>query len=240
MLIFPAIDLRGGQVVRLAEGDYERMTVYGDDPAAVAAEFRAQGAQQLHMVDLDAARSGEQVNLGYIERVVRESGLYVQVGGGGRDEDSVKRYLDIGVSRVIIGSAAITNPGFLEKMAARHPGKIAAGVDAKGGLIAIHGWRELTGVVAFDFLTKLPQMGVGTAIYTDIGRDGLLGGANIEAYQATKAIAGLDIIASGGVSSESDVARLAGLGLCGAIIGKALYAGVLDLKRIIMIGGVTQ
>ena len=240
MLIFPAIDLRGGQVVRLAEGDYERMTVYGDDPAAVAAEFRSQGAAQLHMVDLDAARSGEQVNLRCIERVVRENALFVQVGGGGRDEDSVKRYLDIGVSRVIIGSAAITTPGFLEKMAARHPGKIAAGVDAKAGFIAIHGWREVTDVAAFDFLTKLPQMGVGTAIYTDISRDGLLGGANIEAYQATKVIEGLDVIASGGVSSESDVARLTELDLYGAIIGKALYAGVLDLRRAIQIGGETE
>jgi len=240
MLIFPAIDLRDGRVVRLVEGDYDRMTVYSDDPVATAESFRAAGATHLHMVDLDAARTGELRNLGCIERVVRESKLFVQVGGGGRDEDSVARYQGIGVSRVIIGSVAITRPGFLEEMAARYPGRIAAGVDARDGRIAIHGWRELTDVPALAFLRSLPRMGARVAVYTDIGRDGLLGGANIEAYREAYEIEGLDVIASGGVSSESDVTRLAALGVYGAIIGKALYAGKLDLRRAIKIGGIVQ
>lgn len=230
MKIFPAIDLRGGRVVRLTEGDYDRMTVYGDDPVQVAGGFLAAGAEFLHVVDLDAAKDGVQVNLKVIGQLARV-GLRMEVGGGGRDDQSIKRYLDAGVERVIIGSAAITTPGFLERMAKAHPGRIAAGVDAKGGMVAIHGWREVTDVDAFEFLKSLPTLGVDTAIYTDISRDGMMMGANIDAYRATKQIEGLNVIASGGVSAEADIIALKELKLYGAIIGRALYTGAIDLKK---------
>lgn len=237
MIIFPAIDLRGGRVVRLSEGDYDRMTVYSSDPVSVAMQFAEQGATHLHVVDLDAALTGEQANFGVISEIAAKSGMFVEVGGGGRSADSVGRYIEeAGVDRAIIGSAAITNPGFLEDMAARFPGKIAAGIDAKGGKVAIHGWREVTDIDALAYLGGLPERGISVAIYTDISRDGLLTGANIPAYRAADGIPGLHIIASGGVTHEADVSELAALGIYGAIIGKAIYAGVIDIKRAIDIG----
>ncbi len=236
MLIFPAIDLRDGQVVRLTEGDYDQMTVYGTDPLAAAASFRAAGAEWLHAVDLDAARDGGQKNFPIIERLARESGLKLEVGGGARSEESARRYLDAGVSRVIVGSAAVENPALLEALAKKYPGKIAAGVDAKNGFVAIHGWRTVTDIPAYDFVKKLPDQGVDTAIYTDISRDGRLMGPNLSAYERLKEISRLRVVASGGVSSIENVAALAKLDLYAAIIGKALYAGNIDLKRAIAAG----
>ncbi len=231
MLIFPAIDLRDGQVVRLVEGDYDRMTVYGSDPLAVAKAYRAAGAEYLHVVDLDAAKDGEQKNLTVIQKLAAESGLRLEVGGGVRDEESAKRYLDAGVSRVILGSAAIENPQFMENLAKQYPGKVAAGVDARNGFVAIHGWKTVTDIVAYDFVESLPGRGIGTVIYTDISRDGKLQGPNIEAYQRLGQIKGLDIVASGGVSSAVDVAALAKLNLYAVIIGKALYDGRITLVQ---------
>ena len=236
MLIFPAIDLRGGQVVRLTEGDYDQMTVYAQEPLEAAEAFRAAGAEWLHTVDLDAAKDGGQQNFSMIEKLARESGLKVEVGGGARSEESARRYLDAGVSRVILGSAAVENPKLLETLAKKYPGQIAAGVDAKDGFVAIHGWRTITDIPAFDFISRLPEQGVDTVIYTDISRDGKLAGPNLEAYACLKEIKGLQVVASGGVSAIGDVEALAKMNLYAAIIGKALYAGKIDLWQAIAAG----
>ena len=229
MLIFPAIDLRDGQVVRLVEGDYDRMTVYGDDPLSTAKAYKEAGAEYLHVVDLDAAKDGEQKNLAVIQKLAAESGLKLEVGGGVRDEASAKRYLDAGVSRVILGSAAIEKPEFMEALAKEYPGQVAAGVDARDGFVAIHGWKTVTDIVAYDFVKSLPERGIDTVIYTDISRDGKLQGPNLEAYDKLSQIHGLNIVASGGVSSPEDIAALAKLNLYAAIIGKALYDGRITL-----------
>lgn len=233
MLIFPAIDLRLGQVVRLTEGDYDQMTVYGADPLAAARAFRAAGAEYLHVVDLDAARDEGQKNFSVIASLARDSGLKVEVGGGARNEESARRYLDAGVERVILGSAAVEQPELLESLAKRYPGRIAAGVDARDGKIAIHGWRVMTDIPALAFVRQLPQRGVHTVIYTDISRDGRLEGPNLGAYEALADAKDLQVVASGGVSSEKDVKALAALKLYAAIIGKALYAGKIDLAKAI-------
>ncbi|MBO4299795.1 MAG: 1-(5-phosphoribosyl)-5-[(5-phosphoribosylamino)methylideneamino]imidazole-4-carboxamide isomerase [Clostridia bacterium] len=233
MLIFPAIDLRNGQVVRLTEGDYDRMTVYGSDALSTAKAFAEAGAAHLHVVDLDAARDGGQKNFAVIEKLARESGMRLEVGGGARSEDSARRYLDAGIERVILGSAAVEQPALLERLAALYPGRIAAGVDARDGLIAIHGWRTLTDIPAFDFVKSLPERGVDTVIYTDIARDGNLAGPNLAAYERLAGVAGLRVVASGGVSSLENVAALARLKLYAAIIGKALYARRIDLRAAI-------
>ena len=233
MLIFPAIDLRDGQVVRLTEGDYDQMTVYGTDPLAAAASFKAAGAEWLHVVDLDAAKDGGQKNFAIIEKLAKESGLTLEVGGGARSEESARRYLDAGVFRVIVGSAAVENPALLETLAAKYPGRIAAGVDAKNGFVAIHGWRTVTDIPAFDFVSRLPEQGVDTVIYTDISRDGKLMGPNLDAYARLSEIDGLRVVASGGVSSLENVKALAKMDLYAAIIGKALYAGKIDLRSAI-------
>lgn len=231
MLIFPAVDLRDGQVVRLTEGDYDRMTVYGWDPLAAARSFREAGAEWLHVVDLDAARDGGQKNFDVIQALARQSGLRLEVGGGARSEQSARRYLDAGAERVILGSAAVEQPSLLERLAALYPGRIAAGVDARDGKVAIHGWRTVTDLDAFGFVSALPERGVDTVIYTDIGRDGLLKGPNVEAYRRLMAVKGLRVVASGGVSSVADVEELATVGVYAAIIGKALYAGKIDLRQ---------
>jgi phosphoribosylformimino-5-aminoimidazole carboxamide ribotide isomerase len=231
MILFPAIDLRSGRVVRLTEGDYDRMTVYGENPVETAKSFRAAGATHLHVVDLDGAKDGAQVNLPVIAEIVRETGLFVEVGGGARDEASVERYLEAGVSRVILGTMAVEKPRLMEALAAKYPGKIAAGVDAKGGLVAIHGWRTLTDIPALGFLKSLPGRGVPCAIYTDISTDGQLSGTNLLAFWDAARIKGLDVVASGGITYERELIALSDLGLYGAIIGKALYAGKLDLSR---------
>ncbi len=231
MILFPAIDLRGGRVVRLTEGDYDRMTVYGDDPVAAAAGFQAAGATHLHVVDLDGAKDGAQRNLPVIAAIVRETGLFVEVGGGARDALSVQRYLDAGASRVILGTVAVEQPALMERLAEKYPGKIAAGVDARGGYVAIHGWRTQTDIPALGFLKGLPARGVHTAIYTDIGTDGMLSGTNLAAFRDAAQIDGLDVVASGGITYEDELIRLREMGVYGAIVGKALYAGRLDLAR---------
>ena len=237
MLIFPAIDLRNGQVVRLVEGDYDRMTVYGSDPLAAAQAFRDAGAKYLHVVDLDAALDGDQKNFDVICRLALESGLKLEVGGGARNEESAKRYLDAGVSRVILGSAAVEKPELMEKLAKAYPGQIAAGVDAKDGFVAIHGWKTVTDIPAFDFVAGLPEKGVNTVIYTDIRRDGKLMGPNLEAYRRLNQIPGMRVVASGGVSSVKDVKALSALDVYAAIIGKALYDGRIDLNEALAAAG---
>ncbi len=231
MILFPAIDLRGGKVVRLTEGDYDRMTVYGENPVETAKSFQAAGATHLHLVDLDGAKDGSQINLPVITEIAKETGLFVEVGGGARDETSVERYLDAGASRVIVGTMAVEKPDLMESLTAKHPGKIAAGVDAKGGFVAIHGWRTRTDIPALSFLQSLSARGVTTAIYTDIATDGMLSGTNLEAFRDAAKIPGLDIIASGGITYEQELIALREMNLYGAIVGKAIYAGALSLTR---------
>ena len=230
MLIFPAIDLRNGQAVRLIQGDYDQMTVYGTDPLSVALSFREAGAEYLHVVDLEAALDGSQKNFPVIERLAKESGLRLEVGGGARDEAGAKRYLDAGVRRVILGSAAIERPALLEALAKKYPGQIAAGVDAKDGFVAIHGWKTVTDIRAYEFVQSLPEKGVDTVIYTDIRRDGKLTGPNLDAYKRLNGIPGLNVAASGGVSALQDIRALAALDLYAAIVGKALYEKRLNLS----------
>ena len=235
MLIFPAIDLRGGQVVRLTLGDYDQMTVYASDPAQIARNFKAAGAKCLHVVDLDGAKDGTQENLPAIEAIMKEGGLFVEVGGGGRNEESVARYMDLGVNRVILGTMAVENPAMMERLAARYPGRIAAGVDAKDGFVAIHGWRTVTDKNAYEFVKNLPNQGVNTVIYTDISHDGMLQGANLPAYEKLNEIENIDIVASGGISFEREIEALRNMNMYAAIVGKALYTGKLDLERVLAI-----
>ena len=233
MLIFPAIDLYEGKAVRLYKGDYAQMTVYSDDPLSVAKTFYDCGARWIHMVDLAGARDGDTPNLEIVRRVAQESGLQVEVGGGIRSMAVVERYLDSGVSRVILGTAAVKDPAFLEEAVRRYGEKIAVGVDLKDGFVAIHGWTETSGLEAFRFCRNMQDLGVKTIICTDISKDGAMQGANHALYQKLQAEFSLDIIASGGVSSLHDVEVLSRLGLYGAIIGKAYYTGAVDLRRAI-------
>ena len=234
MEIFPAIDLYGGKAVRLYKGDYEKMTVYSDDPVGVAKDFEAAGAKFIHMVDLAGARDGGTPNFDTVAAVARETSLKVEIGGGVRDEDVVRRYLDAGVERVILGTAAITDGAFFRAMAEKYPGRIAAGVDVRDGFIAIKGWTETSAVTAADFCEGLADIGVRTVICTDISRDGAMGGTNRELYKRlTGRFPAIDFIASGGVSSLADIAALRDMGLSGAIVGKAYYVGAIDLAEAI-------
>lgn len=230
MLIFPAIDLYEGRAVRLYKGDYAQMTVYSDDPVSVARDFKAQGAAQMHTVDLEGARDGGTPNLGTIERIVRETGLFVECGGGLRDMAAIDRAFSAGVGRVILGTAAVSDPALLAEAVGKYGERIAVGADLRDGRVAIRGWREDSGVTAEDFLRKIEALGVRTVICTDISRDGAMRGANAELYERLQREFGLDLIASGGVSGMEDVRRLRALGLYGAIIGKAYYTGDIALR----------
>lgn len=231
MLIFPAIDLYEGRAVRLYKGDYSKMTVYSEDPAAVARDFAAQGARQMHTVDLEGARDGGTPNLGIIERIAKETGLFVECGGGLRDMAAIDRAFAAGVGRVILGTAAVSDERLLAESVQKYGEKIAVGADLRDGRVAIKGWREDSGLTAEDFLRKVEALGVRTVICTDISRDGAMRGANAELYERLQREFGLDLIASGGVSSLEDVARLRALGLYGAIIGKAYYTGDIALRE---------
>ena len=233
MQIFPAIDLRGGQVVRLYQGDYDRETVYAADPCAVARSFLAAGARYLHVVDLDGARDGMLANFETIAAIVKQGGLYIEVGGGIRTEDRIRRYLDLGVGRCILGTIAVKDFAFTERMARTYGDRIAVGVDARDGYVAVSGWKELSAEHGVDFCRRLRDAGVKTVIYTDISRDGAEAGTNLDLYRELSEIQGLDITASGGVSSIEELKELQRIGTRAAILGKALYTGRLDLKTVI-------
>ncbi len=233
MLIFPAIDLFGGNAVRLYKGDYAQMTVYSHDPLSVARDFEASGAKWIHMVDLEGAKSGTTPNLSVVRRVAEETGLQVEVGGGIRSMEVVRAYLENGVSRVILGTAAVTDPAFLEAAVAAYGEKIAVGVDLKDGFVAIRGWTETSELEAFAFCRRMESLGVKTIICTDISRDGAMQGANHGLYRKLSEEFSLQIIASGGVSSLEDVKALAEMGLYGAIVGKAYYTGAVNLAEAI-------
>lgn len=234
MRIFPAIDLRGGQVVRLTQGDYDRMEVYGSDPAAVARGFAAQGARYLHVVDLDGAKDGALSNFETVAAIIAATGMFVEVGGGIRDEARICAYLKRGAGRVILGTAALRDFGFLKRMADKYGDKLAVGVDAKDGLVATDGWLNVSAVRGIDFCKRLRQAGVAAVIYTDISRDGAMRGTNLEVYKTLlREAPGLAVTASGGVSSLQDIRALAALGVDAAIVGKALYTGALALPEVL-------
>ena len=230
MELFPAIDLIGGCAVRLVKGDYAQKTVYSENPAEVAKSFAAAGAKYLHVVDLEGAKDGGTPNLETIKNIVEKGGLLVEVGGGIRSEEVIKKYLDAGVFRVILGTAAVQNPAFLEEMVQKYGEKIAVGVDIKDGMVAIKGWTEVSAESCFDFCEKLQKIGVKTIICTDISKDGLLSGTNLELYKELSEKFSVDIVASGGVTTLDDVKKLADMGMYGAILGKALYTRNIDQK----------
>ena len=231
MYIYPAIDLYGGKAVRLFKGDYAQMTVYSDDPVSVAKDFAAAGASHIHLVDLEGAKIGRPANLAVIAKIVETTGLFAEVGGGIRDMETVDSYLGIGVSRVILGTAAVKDPDFLHAALQKYGEKIAVGVDLKDGFVAIKGWMETSDLKAEEFFEKMQKSGVKTIICTDISRDGAMKGTNRALYRALSNKFDIDLIASGGVSSMEDVMALADMKLHGAIIGKAYYIGAIDLKQ---------
>ena len=237
MLIYPAIDLYGGKAVRLYKGDYAQMTVYNDNPVAVAEDFLRCGASRIHLVDLEGAKSGTTPNFETVKAIKAATGLFCEIGGGIRSMQTIDRYISAGIDRVILGTAAVTEPGFVETAVAKYGEKIAVGIDIKDGFVAIKGWTEKSEENAFDFTEKMEKIGVKTMICTDISKDGAMQGANHGLYRELSERFGMDIIASGGVSSMEDVERLAALNLHGAIVGKAYYTGAIDLKKAIEVAG---
>ncbi len=236
LIIFPAIDLKAGQVVRLAEGDMARATVYGDDPAAQAERFAQAGAEWLHVVDLDGAFAGESVNGTAVAGILSRFPGKVQLGGGIRNRDSIARWLDLGVTRVVIGTAALENPDLVRDAARAHPGRIVVAVDARDGMVATHGWADVSDVSVVDLARRFEDAGVAALLFTDVGRDGLLKGCNVDATVALARAVSIPVIASGGVTDIDDIHALrrhVDDGIEGVISGRALYDGRLDLARAI-------
>ena len=233
MVIYPAIDLYDGKAVRLFKGDYAQMAVYHDDPSAVAKDFLVCGATHIHLVDLEGAKSGTSPNLATICKLKDATGLFCQTGGGIRTMEEVDRRLGAGIDRVILGTAAVTEKGFVEAAVAKYGSQIAVGIDIRDGFVAIRGWTEKTDLEAMAFCKRMADLGVQTLICTDISKDGAMQGANHGLYRQLKEDLNLQIIASGGVSSLEDVAKLAKLDIHGAIIGKAYYTGAIDLPKAI-------
>jgi phosphoribosylformimino-5-aminoimidazole carboxamide ribotide isomerase len=233
--LIPAIDLLEGRCVRLAQGRYDRATIYGDDPGEVAARFAAHPLRRLHVVDLDGARAGRPENAAALGAILRAArGIPVQVGGGMRSLADVEARLTLGVDRVVLGTAALRDPALVRDAARRHPGRIAVGIDAREGKVAVQGWLEASDVAARDLARRFEDAGVAALVYTDITRDGMLGGPNLEQTAALAEAVGIPVIASGGVGSEEDVRRsraLAARGVAGLIVGRALYTGAVDLAR---------
>ena len=231
MKLYPAIDLYEGKAVRLFKGEYQQMTVYNENPLAVARDFQNAGATCIHLVDLEGAKFGTTSNLPVIERIVKATDLFVEVGGGIRNMETIDAYLGIGVNRVILGTAAVTDRTFLEAALAKYGEKIAVGVDLKDGFVAIKGWTEKSQWTAEAFFSGLEKLGVSTVICTDISRDGAMQGTNRQLYRELSQKYNIQLIASGGVSSLEDVQALNAMNLHGAIIGKAYYTGAIDLRK---------
>jgi phosphoribosylformimino-5-aminoimidazole carboxamide ribotide isomerase len=233
VLIYPAIDLRGGRCVRLRQGDYSQETVFGDDPAAVAERWAGAGASYLHVVDLDGAREGRPVNGDSVRAIVSAAGVPCQLGGGIRTEAHLVEALAWGVARVILGTRALQDPGWCEAMCRRYPEKIVLGIDAKNGRVATEGWLNVSELTALDLAKRCAAWPLAALVYTDIGRDGMLAGPNVEATAAVAAAVPAPVIASGGVTKLDDVTALARRGIAGCIIGRALYEGRIDLAAAI-------
>ncbi|MEG0642196.1 MAG: 1-(5-phosphoribosyl)-5-[(5-phosphoribosylamino)methylideneamino]imidazole-4-carboxamide isomerase [Clostridium sp.] len=230
MIIFPAIDIRGGQCVRLMQGDFNRETVYGSSPADMAKKWEEDGAKYIHVVDLDGAKDGEGKNLSAIEGIVKAVSIPVQLGGGIRTINYINKLIEVGVSRVILGTAVVEKEGFVEEAVLKYKDKIAVSLDAKNGYVATKGWTNVTDILALDIAKKLENIGVKTIIYTDISKDGMLIGPNFNETDYLNKSVNINIIASGGVSTVEDVKRLTDMNIYGAIIGKALYDNKVSLK----------
>ncbi len=235
MKIFPAIDLIDGCAVRLFKGDYAQKTVYSNSPVDVAKSFVEAGAEYIHIVDLDGARDGSNANIEVVRSIVKESGLKAEIGGGIRSAEAIEKYLDLGVMRVILGTAAVTDSKFLESAVTAYGERVAVGVDIKDGKVAIKGWTQVSELDCFEFCRRLEKLGVKTVICTDISKDGVMSGTNIDLYKSLSEQFSMDIVASGGVSSIENVRTLAEMNMYGAILGKALYTGAIDLKQAISV-----
>lgn len=236
MIVIPAIDLKEGRCVRLEQGEMHRDTVFSDNPAEQALKWQDCGAELLHLVDLDGAFAGEPRNRGAIEGILKAISIPAQLGGGIRDIQTIEAYLSMGLSRVIIGTAAQRNPELVRESCKKFPGRIVVGIDAKNGMVAVQGWAEVTGITAVDLAREFEDCGVSAIIYTDISRDGMMSGPNIEATKNLAEAISVPVIASGGVSSLRDIANLMDIessGISGAITGKAIYTGAIDLKKAI-------
>ena len=233
MLIYPAIDLFDGKAVRLFKGDYNQMTIYSENPPEIALDFKSKGATHIHIVDLEGAKEGTTPNLETVLKIKKETNLFCEIGGGIRSMETIDRYIEAGIDRVILGTAAVTEEGFVEKAVDKYGDKIAVGIDIKDGFVAIKGWTEKSEITAFDFCQKMQNIGVKTLICTDISKDGAMKGTNHELYTELMQKFNIDIIASGGVSSIEDIKKLAKQNMYGAIIGKAYYIGAIDLKQAI-------
>ena len=231
MKIFPAIDLYDGKAVRLFKGDYNQMTVYSENPIEIAVDFEKKGARYIHLVDLEGAKDGTTPNIGIVKQIAKETSLFTEIGGGIRSMETVEKYLENGVDRVILGTAAVENEEFLKEAVNKYGERIAVGVDIKDGFVAIKGWLEKSEYNCFDFCEKMQKIGVKTLICTDISKDGAMQGTNRELYKELSEKFSIDITASGGVSSIDDIKALRKLSLYGAIIGKAYYIGAIDLEE---------
>lgn len=236
MRIYPAIDIIGGQCVRLVQGDYSQKTTFAENPLEVAKQWEEQGGEFIHLVDLDGAKSGDMPNFELISEIARTVSVPVEVGGGVRNLDCVKRYLNAGIERVIIGTSAIRNPAFVREAVSLFGDRIAVGIDAKDGRVAISGWEEVSDMTALDLAKQMEGFGVKNIIYTDIATDGMLSGPNLKAMKEMVSAVEVDIVASGGVSSIEDIRHLKETGVEGAIVGKALYTGDVSLGQAIEIG----
>lgn len=235
MILFPAIDIRNGNCVRLIQGDYAQETIYGDSPTEMALMWEQKGAEYLHLIDLDGAKTGNSLNQTAIKSIAESVSIPVQVGGGIRSIETIKSHIENGVSRVIIGTAAITDPAFLEEAVKIYGDKIAVSIDARNGYVATDGWTETSDVQAIDLIKRLEDIGVKTIVYTDIFKDGMLEGPNFEELSTIDRATTLDVIASGGVTTKEDIDKLKDMNMYGAIIGKALYDG--NLKFEDLVGG---
>jgi len=229
MELWPAIDLRGGRCVRLLQGDYERETVFGDDPVAMARQFVAAGARRLHIVDLDGAKAGTPVQAALVERIVQAAGVPCQIGGGIRTLETARRYAAAGVARIVVGSIAIEQPHLLDELAAALPGRIVLGLDARDGRVAVRGWIETSPLTALDVARRHENLPLAALVYTDIATDGTLGGPNLKALSEMVSAVKLPVVASGGIATAADLAQVAALGAAGCIVGRALYDGGLSL-----------
>lgn len=231
MILFPAIDLYDRKVVRLLKGDYEKMTVYSDDPVKTAKNIESMGGSWLHLVDLEGAKDGTTPNFDVVSAIAKDTGLKVEIGGGIRSFETIEKYLNAGVSRVILGTKAVKDPEFLKEAVSKWGDKIAVGVDAKNGKVAVNGWLDVLDIDMFDFLQDIKEIGVKTAIVTDISKDGAMKGTNLPLYERLSKLSGIDITASGGVSTLDDLKALKAMNIYGAILGKAMYNGAIELSE---------
>jgi len=230
MVIFPAIDILGGKAVRLLKGDYNQVTVYSERPWEFAQDFVSKGCSAIHIVDLDGAKTGDTVNIRTVEKIAQTKGLYSEIGGGIRNMETVERYLEAGISRVILGTAALKDPAFLKEAVKKYGNRIAVGVDLKDGYVSVKGWLETSDKEGFEFMRELEDVGVSAVIVTDISRDGAMKGTNLELYRRISTETGMKVTASGGISTLEDLKALRAMDIYGAIIGKAYYTGAIGLE----------